>query len=172
MSITELGALGEFIGSVLVLGTLIYLVVQVRQARDSINSANAVNLTQMFNPVNLTVVQDDEMFNLFYRGCNDPKSLTELEASRFHLILRAYNNNFWSVRQCALQGTVPEETWDMLSRNYAELLATPGGRTLIPSLAFADPDWSRLLESLAESTDGEMRWTAEGYQRADRKTSN
>ena len=31
MSIMELGALGEFVGSVLVLGTLVYLAVQVRQ---------------------------------------------------------------------------------------------------------------------------------------------
>ncbi len=31
MSIMELGALGEFIGSILVLGTLVYLAVQVRQ---------------------------------------------------------------------------------------------------------------------------------------------
>jgi hypothetical protein len=31
MSIMELGALGEFVGSILVLGTLVYLAVQVRQ---------------------------------------------------------------------------------------------------------------------------------------------
>ncbi len=31
MSIMELGALGEFIGSILVLGTLVYLAIQVRQ---------------------------------------------------------------------------------------------------------------------------------------------
>ena len=167
MSIMELGALGEFIGSILVLGTLIYLVIQVRQARSSVNSANVVNLTQMFNPVNLAVAEDGEMSDLFYRGCNEPQSLSELEASRFHMILRAYNNNFWSVHQCSLNGTVPKKTWDMLSRNYAELLATPGGRSLIRSVAFVDPDWSRLLESLAESTGGEMRWTADGFQFAE-----
>ena len=31
MSIMELGALGEFVGSILVLGTLVYLALQVRQ---------------------------------------------------------------------------------------------------------------------------------------------
>ena len=48
MSIMELGALGEFVGSILVLATLIYLVIQVRQNTKGINSASYVNAAQLF----------------------------------------------------------------------------------------------------------------------------
>lgn len=166
MSVAELGALGEFVGSILVLGTLIYLAVQVRQAKSSILSANAVNITQVFNPINLALAENAELFDLFYRGCNEPGSLTEQEEARLHFLLRAFNNNFYSLHQCSQKGTVPEETWESLSRNYAELLSTPCGSNLIESLRFASPEWSSVMEELARSTGGPMKWTAEGFQRA------
>ena len=52
LTIAELGALGEFIGSILVFATLIYLVIQVRQNTKGINSASYVNAAQLFNQVN------------------------------------------------------------------------------------------------------------------------
>jgi hypothetical protein len=42
MTIMELGAIGEFVDSIQVLATLIYLVIQVRQNTKGINSASYV----------------------------------------------------------------------------------------------------------------------------------
>ena len=46
MSIIELGALGEFVGSILVLGTLIYLVVQVQQTKRGIDASNLASVVK------------------------------------------------------------------------------------------------------------------------------
>ncbi len=166
MSIIELGALGEFIGSVLVLGTLVYLIVQVRQTRLSINSANVVNATQMFNPVNLAALSDPDFFSIFLRGMNEPELLSEEEASRFHLLLRAYNNNYHSLHTMDGKGALPAGFWKIYERNYAEILSTPGGSRLIKSLEFAAPEWAKRLAELRDLIGAPMAFTKDGYQLA------
>ena len=165
MSIMELGALGEFAGSILVLGTLVYLIVQIGQTRRSINASNFVSATLMFNPVNLAAVGDEDLFRLFMTGCNEPESLTDVEASRYHLLLRAYNNNFMSLHWMYEDGSFPAEMWEMYERNYAELLATPGGAPLIDSVRFAAPVWAARMAELQDSIGGTMHFTREGFQR-------
>ena len=49
MSISELGSLGEFIGSIAVLITLIYLVFQIRQNTLSIRSQSRYNVLEALN---------------------------------------------------------------------------------------------------------------------------
>ncbi len=164
MSIMELGALGEFVGSILVLGTLIYLVVQVQQARRGINASNFVNATHMFNPVLLGIVSDAELFDLWLRGCNDPESLTDTQGARYHLLLRAINNNFLALHAAYEDGTFPEANWQIYERNFGELLATPGGNSLIKSIRFAAPELADHMERWRDAVGGEMHWTREGYQ--------
>ncbi|MDH4049536.1 MAG: hypothetical protein OEW68_09385 [Gammaproteobacteria bacterium] len=48
MTIIELGALGEFLGSIAVLATLIYLAVQIRQNTISMNESKKLALAQTY----------------------------------------------------------------------------------------------------------------------------
>ena len=48
MSILELGALGEFLGSFAVLATLVYLAVQVRHSRDLLEENRKIALSQVY----------------------------------------------------------------------------------------------------------------------------
>lgn len=48
MSLIELGALGEFLGSIAVLATLVYLAVQLRQNTHSINESKKLALAQTY----------------------------------------------------------------------------------------------------------------------------
>lgn len=159
-----LGNLGEFVGSVLVFVTLIFLIVQVRETRRGINASNFINATHMFNPVNIAIFSDGELFELWMRGCNEPESLTEFEAARFHLTLRAYMNNFISLYRVYRDGTFPEGAWKDFERNFAEVLATPGGESLIESVKFMNPDFAELMEVWREAAGGTMNWTNLGYQ--------
>lgn len=49
MSLIELGALGEFIGSIAVLATLVYLVFQIRQNTLSIRSQSRFHVLEALN---------------------------------------------------------------------------------------------------------------------------
>ncbi|NNC54556.1 MAG: hypothetical protein HKO07_02410, partial [Pseudomonadales bacterium] len=48
MSLIELGALGEFLGSIAVLATLVYLSVQLRQNTRSMNESKKLALAQTY----------------------------------------------------------------------------------------------------------------------------
>ena len=97
-----LGNLGEFIGAIAVFGTLIYLALQIRHNTKSVNSANIFNAMQLYNQVNSMVIEDAEANELMWRGANTPEAMSDEEASRFLLLMRAYNNNhfvIWWSRQ-------------------------------------------------------------------------
>lgn len=73
MTISELGALGELLGAVLTLGTLIYLAVQIRQntAQQKREELTAIQHGQ--NSV-LALLQNPQLMGAFARGCagNNP----------------------------------------------------------------------------------------------------
>ena len=65
MSIMELGALGEFVGSIGVIATLIYLAVQIRQNTHSMDelamTQSEQNWTAMFSDAQMRVVDSQYM---------------------------------------------------------------------------------------------------------------
>ncbi len=50
MTIFELGALGEFVGSIAVVGTLIYLAIQIRANTHAVHSAAAQSVHETLPP--------------------------------------------------------------------------------------------------------------------------
>ena len=163
MSIMELGALGEFVGSILVLATLIYLVVQVRQNTKGINSASFVNVAHLFNQVNALIIADDTLLNLMTRGHDTPDELSEDERSRYLVVLRAYNNAHMALEWSYREGTLPTDSWEVYRNSFAAMLATPGGEVLIKSFEHESPDYTDKLTDLRNSL-APMRWSEYGYR--------
>ena len=102
--------------------------------------------------------------HLWLRGCNEPETLNEVEAARYHLLLRAINNNFLALFGAYEDGSFPAENWKIYERNFGELLATPGGTSLIKSLQFAAPEYADQMRQWRYAVGGEMHWTKEGFQ--------
>jgi hypothetical protein len=94
MSIIELGALGEFLGSIGVIATLIYLSVQVRQntrqveqqARGQRFSVLGV-LSSQWSGFRRNVTGSVEIAGVWRRGNTDPNSLSEDESALFDLLM-------------------------------------------------------------------------------------
>ncbi len=76
----------------------------------------------MFNPVLMGTVGDAELFDLWLRGCNEPESLSDTEATRYHLLLRAFSNSFGALYSAHQDGTFPEANWQGYERNFGEFL--------------------------------------------------
>jgi len=60
MSISELGSLGEFIGSIAVLATLAYLAIQIRQGAQATRTASELHVTDMIVRWNASAAADRE----------------------------------------------------------------------------------------------------------------
>lgn len=100
MSVQDLAAIGEIIGAVAVVISLIYLAVQIRQNTNQIEEntnavrAAAVHASLSFAFDNRAATFSDEGTAAIYlKGLGDPESLDEVEAIRFRLILGNYIPN-------------------------------------------------------------------------------
>ena len=86
-STSDFGSAGEFIGSIVVLVTLIILVVQVRTARAEISSQVAREFKRHNNDAFYQLTQNTELLNILVRAQGDYDSLTDAEKVRWQLWL-------------------------------------------------------------------------------------
>ncbi len=111
MDIMELGAIGELVGGVAVIATLIYLALQVRQNSEALNRTNdhaQASSIQHSNNLYVNVfshlVADAEMASIFQRAVSGD-SLDEVESTRYAAFVNtfcAYAEALYHQHQVAL----------------------------------------------------------------------
>ncbi len=145
MTIAELGALGEFLGSVGVLITLIYLAIQVQQTKRQIGSntnallgASEINGNDSTHRSLMSMYSDESVSDIMVRGFVDLSSLSGTDRVRLNLMLDAS----FQVHQITFmqwkKGLLGDEYWEFCIRYFgSRCLAMPGVQ-----------EWWRMNESL------------------------
>ncbi len=126
MSITELGSLGEFVGSFAVLVTLAYLAVQVRQTKKAFQSASLQNGIATMNQNQQNVAADSEYTEIVMKGLYEHESLNAVQFFRFGMWLTAMFHVFQQHYLDAQKGLGDSRIWAGEQRAMTGLLATPG----------------------------------------------
>ncbi len=135
MTLEELGNLGEFIGGIAVVATLIYVAVQIRQNNslirantDSVNAASVIAFQTFFTTPASQVVQDESFADIFLRGLSEPDSLSPSEAIRFQshlqIIFVAFDSGFKLLRS----GAMDETHWEPWSLHIRAWMGNPAVR--------------------------------------------
>ena len=95
MNIMELGALGEFVGSIGVILTLVYLAIQIRQntaqqKQSGLDSrASTVNASAAaLRDARRDIYQDLELSDIWLKGMSKPDELSEIEYLRYRLMIQ------------------------------------------------------------------------------------
>ncbi len=83
MDLTQLSDLGEFIGGIGVLATLIYLAVQIKQTKEFVRMESAQSTTKDFTALLFQLMDKDHM-KLFRRGMKDFESMPTNDQARLH----------------------------------------------------------------------------------------
>lgn len=134
MTITELGAIGEIIGGVAVVISLIYVAGQIRQSAHQLEQNSRQIQASMYHATNdafyrwfVLIAQDPTLGGLWFRGLRgDP--VPEEERPRFNALLSAlflaYENNF----QQEKLGSVDRGTLEISSPIIKQVLAQPAAR--------------------------------------------
>lgn len=93
MTLQELGSLGELIGAIATVATLIYLTLQIRLntslQRQSLRALELSAQDQAYRygaEFRAMLLQDEAASDLWLRGCADRKNLTKSERMRFGLL--------------------------------------------------------------------------------------
>jgi hypothetical protein len=128
MTITELGSLGEFSGSLAVLVTLTFFGLQFRQYRQSLNSSTSHQTFQQLNQLNATLAADPEMAEIMERAYADPESLSEMEQRRYSWMQTCYFNVLGNLYEQFLEGACREGLFLNFAYQLKWALGTPGGK--------------------------------------------
>ena len=124
MDIMELGAIGELMGGVVVIGSLLYVGLQVRQS-NALNRAESVRAFARDYNGFLMQVKDPTFIEIWRRGSTDFHALSRTEQSQFSLVM------FYHLMLGLADSTIdPHRSGDFaqfLDSAFASTVKTPGG---------------------------------------------
>ena len=165
-----LANIGEIIGAVTVVVSLVYLAVQIRQSTQAQRTENYSRALDRLASMQSSLSQDDEFSLMFSTGVSDTLKLTPRERIRFTWALYEVFGAFEFMFHATKTDAIPEEVWKRWSAAVAWWLTFPGVRTWWNArpTPFTD-SFTSFVESLlednptnAESTQRYQEFIAEG----------
>lgn len=142
MDLTQLAQLGEFVGGIAVLVTLIYLAVQVGGSKKALKTQTHHNLLSIAQRPYELMVADDQLAGIVDRGNEQPETLSREEWRRYCaynlMVINAWEYGYYLDRD----GSTPHELWVGADAHFAAQAADyPGWRKYWAehSHAFAEP---------------------------------
>ena len=127
MTITELGALGEFGGSVLTIATLIYLAAQVRQNTAQQKREETVSIQHGQNSV-VSKLQDPRVVRAYALASEGEGSGSIEDRAMAIVWLIQYLNHFQIVHELYESGTLEEESYQLWAGFAVSIVASKGMR--------------------------------------------
>lgn len=127
MTIVELGALGEFVGAIVVMATLIYLAAQVRQNNLQQKREETVSIQRGQNAVVAQLI-DPTLVRAFARAANGDAAVRIEDRSRAIVWVIQYLNQFQIVYDLHHDGTLDEERYQLWEGFAVSIVACKGIR--------------------------------------------
>ncbi len=152
MSLSDLGNLGEFIGSVAALTALVYLAFQVRSNTKAVRASTFMGLTNGWVDF-IQFSMQPELADLIARLSLEPDKLNPQERIRVFLFARAtfrrFENDYFQYKS----GTFDAEAWlGYCNSLREEILSGPGMRALwTMSRDKFSPEFAALVDREAEA---------------------
>lgn len=120
MTLQDWGAIGELVGGVAVIVTLIYLALQIRHNTAVVKTTNYLNLSQDSDDFSRMIAGNKELNELYLKGSENFFSLSANDQSRFNMIMSVLIHPYQSMYQVRARGHIDEE----LMLNSFEILST------------------------------------------------
>lgn len=121
MALEHYANLFEIIGGVIVIVTLIFLVIQIRQNTLALRSATVLES----HKTTLTVyglLLDDSMIRVLSKGMPRPSELTPTEKAKFHAFwtatLQNYQQTYFQIRAGTYDESLYDGWWQVLRDNF------------------------------------------------------
>ena len=128
MNWEAIGAVGETVGALAVLVTLVYLAMQIRQNTKSVQAAAVDSANSQVSRIREVIFADADVANMYRRGTEDPASLSQDDTIRYrlliHNIMLSLSNSITQASVSGLSKTGSEVELPILCR----VVATAGGR--------------------------------------------
>ncbi len=128
MDIIELGAIGELLGGVAVVGSLIYVGVQVRSQAEESRLASLHALNVAFGDYLDSLIESHEVREVYLAGLRDFDGLDREQRLLFSACLgKAFRHHETAFHQWRA-GRIDDDYWRTFDQPIADLLGYPGLR--------------------------------------------
>ena len=155
----SLASLGEIVGAIAVVVSLVYLAVQVRQSTRAQRIENSSRILDRTATMQGALSRDPAMSVLFSKGISDPSQLTPQERIQFTWAMYEFFGALEFMFLAAKENSIPEEIWQRWSAAAAWWLTFPGVQAWweVRPIPFAD-SFSKYVQSLLDDnpTDAEL----------------
>ena len=125
MSLQDLGNIGEFIGAIGVVASLIYLALQIRQNTKAVRRTAHISAVDAFNHFNSLVAQDPELARIFRTGLLDTGKLNEDERVRFERLMSIVITNLENLFFQHRDGLLEAERWEAYEAILRDFVSFP-----------------------------------------------
>lgn len=126
MTIQDWGAIGELIGGVAVIVTLIYLALQIRQNTRAIKLSTVHGIAESFRSQYALVGQSDSVAELYTTGLLRPETLDQSQGVQFyalmHNMVRGYEDAYYQ----HAEGALDSKYWSGMQSQMCDSVSAQG----------------------------------------------
>jgi hypothetical protein len=126
LNLSQLADLGEFLGGIFVVFSLVYLGIQIRQNTQSNRAENFARGLERISAMQATLSRDPDLALLHARGVADASSLTPQERIRFTWWFAEAFGAFEFLFHQSKTDAIPAEIWERWSQTIAWWISYPG----------------------------------------------
>lgn len=147
MNLNDLANLGQIIGAVAVVISLIYVALSIRQNTNAVRAATAQSLHEHFASWYHLIASDASLAQLATSGLKDYGSLSNTEKARFVSLFMAFLAYFQNAFLKSKQGLLAPSLWQSWEQVMMNLIGSPGGKALWKERAYLfDEEFRRHVE--------------------------
>ncbi len=125
----DLGNIGDFVGGIAVVVSLVYLAYQIRRNTLSLQFATIQNAAQAITEIMELMARDPELLRVFHSGTHDFDALSQEDRLRFASLMGAMLHRFENLVAQAEGGLLPRDAWDSAANRLRGTFALPGTLT-------------------------------------------
>ena len=127
MELSEWASIAEIVGAIAVVGTLIYVGLEVRGNSVSLRASASQAVSQSMTDITAMLASDPAMAQLWRKGVADFDSLTEKEEPQFSALMMCFARRLENAYFQNKLGILPAEQWDAYAAVCDRILQSGGG---------------------------------------------
>jgi hypothetical protein len=162
MTLQDLGGIGEFIGGIAVVISLVYLAVQIRQNTKSVRASTYQAILDSSRSDTELLLVHPHLERVYRVGRRNPEKLNDDERPLFRMLVAQLLLSSESLFLQHQQGAIDSDYWQRRQQTLRGLLSQPGVRQWWAARGtpreYYDPGFRELVDSiLGEVADREER---------------
>jgi hypothetical protein len=128
MSLDDLGNIGEVIGAIAVVVSLLYLASQIRSNTRAVRASAVDSSISHSMGVRQSIFESGELARIYREGSQDPLALSEQDIFRFRLMCHNMLLSHWNIFSQTQFANLSTETWSSQIPVVRRMLSSEGGK--------------------------------------------